>query len=681
MRKTLTFSTVVQAFVIFSLFIISACNRNTITTDGSGSSSNSGISGQILSEVSPQINQLGVSGLATEAFGVSSDSANNSYVVGYTTGNLSNASGGPSSGLSDFFITKYDSNNTRQWSKQYGLSSKTAQAKSVASDSDGNFCVTGITNGNFDNPAAAVTGYEEFIAKYNSSGSELWFKQLPTQLVALQGWSGVAIDSLGNCYISATTKANLPGTNADSNLDGTPISGVFGLFLAKFSSSSGVNTWTKQVDVSSGLSIIPRSITIDSSNNVYVTGTTSANLENAASLFSAASPTPVPTGAVLNSTGTSDVFIYKFDSDGNIQWQHQLGATCSSLVSGTIGWGVTVDSNKNVFIAGTSACSLKGDGSLISGGTFGLFLLSYNSGGNQRWLKELGISGSSTQAWGIALDSSESPTVVGTTSLDWKTADLTNGTGTAKINSDGFVAKFNNGDGSLKWIQQFGIDGYSTFARSVHIRQNDTILITGYTQANLEKGLGKALGSYDAFLARCNSLGICRTSWPTPTPSPVPTPSPTPTPTPSPTPTPTPSPTPSPTPTPDPDFTPNSLTAVPDTGFTQVALQWKFKVNPVCGQMSGGGSVSFILHRSSIVTTSTTLTPYGNCTNCGQLVTAGSQPNTWLFTDRTALQEGVRYYYKISAMVSGANAMGCGSYKDSNTVTVDTPASSPTSTP
>ena len=62
--------------------------------------------------------QLGTSGVDM-AHGVTTDSSDNIYVTGYTEGGLD---GNTSLGKKDIFLAKYNSSGTKQWTKQLGSS-------------------------------------------------------------------------------------------------------------------------------------------------------------------------------------------------------------------------------------------------------------------------------------------------------------------------------------------------------------------------------------------------------------------------------------------------------------------------------------------------------------------------------------------------------------------------------
>ena len=169
-----------------------------------------------------------------EARGVATDSSGNVYVVGGTKGNLNGIS---NSGRTDAFVIKFNSSGTKQWTKKLGTAQNDL-ANGVATDSSGNFYVTGFTYQHLDGNTSAGNA-DLFVVKYNSSGTKQWTKQLGTSSTDLA--DGVATDSSGNVYVVGYTYGGLDGNTNTGGSD---------LFVVKYN-SSGTKQWTKQLGSSS----------------------------------------------------------------------------------------------------------------------------------------------------------------------------------------------------------------------------------------------------------------------------------------------------------------------------------------------------------------------------------------------------------------------------------------------
>lgn len=69
----------------------------------------------------------------------------------------------------DIFITKYNSNGEKQWTKQIGSSSDD-RGYSIAVDGSGNSYITGMTTGGLDGNSN-LGGEDFFILKLDSDGN------------------------------------------------------------------------------------------------------------------------------------------------------------------------------------------------------------------------------------------------------------------------------------------------------------------------------------------------------------------------------------------------------------------------------------------------------------------------------------------------------------------------------
>jgi len=143
--------------------------------------------------------------------------------------------------------------------------------------------VTGSTDGGLD--GNTYYGKSDiFLVKYNSSGTKQWTKQLGTSEYELG--IDVTSDSSGNIYVTGSTYGGL---------DGNTYYGKSDIFLVKYN-SSGTKQWTKQLGTS--VKDYGNGVTTDSSGNIYVTGTTSGDLDG------------------NTSSGGSDIFLIKYNSSG-----------------------------------------------------------------------------------------------------------------------------------------------------------------------------------------------------------------------------------------------------------------------------------------------------------------------------------------------------------------------------
>jgi len=280
---------------------------------------------------------------------VTTDSSGNIFVTGSTRGGLD---GNIHSGNDDIFLVKYNSSGTKQWTKQLGTSSGD-WGNGVTTDSSGNIYMTGSTEGGLDGNTH-FGEWDIFLVKYNSSGTKQWTKQLGTS--SYDYGNDVTTDSSGNVYVTGYTGGGLDG---NTNL------GKEDIILVKYN-SSGTKQWTRQLGTSSY--DYGNGVTTDSSDNIYVTGSTLGNLDG---------NTNINLGVIVTfSWGNSDIFLVKYDSSGTKQWTKQLGTSSSEL-----GEGVTTDSSGNIYVTGNTLGNLDGN---TNSGDEDIFLVKYDSSGTKQ---------------------------------------------------------------------------------------------------------------------------------------------------------------------------------------------------------------------------------------------------------------------------------------------------------
>ena len=285
------------------------------------------------------IHQLGTS-VSEKANAIAVDTSGNVYVAGWTLGGLD---GNTNAGFRDVFLTKYNTSGIKQWTQQLG-STGNEEANGVTIDASGNIIVTGYTDGIL-NVAPNAGQSDLFVAKYNSSGVNQWTRQLGSSGVDVG--RGVVTDSTGDVYVAGYT---------GGSLDGNTSAGATDAFITKYL-ADGTKQWTKQFG-SSGLNNDDDifAITIDTSNNIYVTGYTQGGLSG-----NNAKP------------GTADVFVAKYNIGGTQQWISQFGTTGADT-----GLGIVADGSGNIFVVGSTDGNLDGN---INAGLDDIFLVKYNASG------------------------------------------------------------------------------------------------------------------------------------------------------------------------------------------------------------------------------------------------------------------------------------------------------------
>ncbi|MGV8934216.1 MAG: SBBP repeat-containing protein [Gallionellaceae bacterium] len=211
--------------------------------------------------------------------------------------------------------------------------------------------------------------------------------------------TGVAVDVNSNVYLVGYTYGNLAGTG---------LTGTRDYFLTMYDSAGNL-VRTKQLGVA-GKSTAATDVAVDTSGNVYVAGFTYGDLS----------------GNTL--PGTQDLFVTTYDAIGNWVRTKQFGVT-NSITSAN---SVAVDSSGNILVAGSTYGSLAG-----LTGVQDFFVTTYNSTGTLLRTKQLGASGTYTEANGVAIDANRNVYVTGYTKggLD---------SNTLKGIQDFFITKFDS---------------------------------------------------------------------------------------------------------------------------------------------------------------------------------------------------------------------------------------------
>ena len=276
---------------------------------------------------------------------VAVDGYGNAYISGTTGGSI----GGQNAGGFDAFLAKYDSSGALLWTRQLGTSDWDI-SNSVAIDGSGNAYISGWTDGSIGGPNAG--GPDAFLAKYDSSGSLLWTRQLGTSSSDVS--SSVAIDGsgTGNTYISGQTLGSLGGPNPSGNSFA---------FLAKYD-NSGELLWTRQLGT--GMGDISLSVASDRSGNAYISGYTKGNISG------------------LNAGG-DDAFLAKYDGSGALLWTRQLGTSTHDW-----SYSVAIDDSGNAYITGWTDGNIGGP----NDGGHDAFLAKYDPSGTLLWTRQMGTS-------------------------------------------------------------------------------------------------------------------------------------------------------------------------------------------------------------------------------------------------------------------------------------------------
>ena len=283
-------------------------------------------------------------------------------------------------GAQDFFIEKIDAIGNLLWAKQFGgIEGDISNA--IIADYEGNVYVTGFFSGIVDfDPGIDIfnltsfTGSNIFVLKLDNNGNFIWAKQM--EGMGYNGAAAISIDKMNNVILTGYFEDTVdfdPGVGNFNLIS----KGGYDAFVLKLS-SNGDFIWVKQMG---GIyNDMGTSITTDLYSNIYSSG-----LFNGIAVFNLGADS-----IYFTTNGESDIFINKFDLNGNCLWVKQIGG-----VSDDCSNAITTDINNNVFITGYFYDEVDFDPNsnifdLISNGNKDAFILKLDENGNFLWAKNIG---------------------------------------------------------------------------------------------------------------------------------------------------------------------------------------------------------------------------------------------------------------------------------------------------
>ena len=125
------------------------------------------------------------------------------YIAGYTRGDLD---GQTHNGATDAFISKFNSNGTKQWTKLLGTSGW-QKGYALSTGSDGSIYIAGYTWDDLDGQNLNGGYKDAFISKFNPDGTKEWTRLLGSIFEDIA--SAITTGSDGSIYIAGNTKGEL----------------------------------------------------------------------------------------------------------------------------------------------------------------------------------------------------------------------------------------------------------------------------------------------------------------------------------------------------------------------------------------------------------------------------------------------------------------------------------------
>ncbi len=294
------------------------------------------------------------------------------YLSGVTTGPLDGAT---KSGGDDAFITKYNPDGTKVWTRMMATAGNDS-ARALTTGLDGSIYVSGATNNYLGLEGQTNFGsYDGFVTKYNPDGTKAWAYQLGTSQEDRITSSTTGLD--GAIYFGGYTLGSLDGQTNSHYSDA---------FLTKFN-PDGTKVWTRIMGGSGSAGAADLATGLDGS--IYLTGTTGSdafvtkynpdgtkvwtNLMGSSFLGDARSITTGLDGSIYiggyivgsvdggTNSRAKDAFITKYNTDGTKVWTHLLGSRFDDE-----GFALTTGLDGSIYFSGITATQDTFEGQSIS---------------------------------------------------------------------------------------------------------------------------------------------------------------------------------------------------------------------------------------------------------------------------------------------------------------------------
>jgi hypothetical protein len=458
------------------------------------------------------------------------DNSNNIYVSGFYDAPITiSGQSGSTISLSnsgtetyDCFIVKYNDSGNILWANKLGGNLYDVPLKMVV-DSLNNVYVTGYYQSNLFNISdtnGTITlgnsgsGTEDgFVVKYNSNGTILWASKISGTLD--DRGSDLSIDSLNNIYVTGYYASNsitinrVTGPSSTITLTNSG-SATLNTFIIKYDTNGNI-IW---VNIIGGtLNESPQKIKVDSSTNVYVTGVYESN--------------PLTIGGTsLGNSGLSDIFIIKYNSNGNTAWANRISGFYTDSPKELI-----IDNLNNVYVTGNYASKLltisgqNGSSTTItnegnpSGGSYDSFIIKYNSNGTIVWVNKIGAYGDYDGTTNLNIDSSNNIYVTGYYNSQF-ILNISGQGGSTTINStiserQTYIVKYNS-NGNILWVNKIYGNSVLDTPIDLSIDSSNNVYVTGYYASNPITIYGNNndtidlinTDAYNSYIVKYNSSGI-----------------------------------------------------------------------------------------------------------------------------------------------------------------------------
>jgi hypothetical protein len=232
---------------------------------------------------------------------------------------------------SGMYVAKYRNDGQLLWAKSpVGK----GEAQGVGTDKDGNVFIGGYFTSSISFDGITINSYSEksgdaFVAKYSPAGQAIWASSFGGDDGEI---ASCETDLFGNVYLAGMFFSKTISTENNKLIN----NGLINAFIVKYD-QDGKLLWAKSAGGNNGdaPATATREFYVDKKGNAYCTGSNWSEFTFAGN--------PIKTIA-----GSEDIFLLKYDQDGNEIWGLDYGGSGRNA-----GRGITTDKNGNIFLSGS----------------------------------------------------------------------------------------------------------------------------------------------------------------------------------------------------------------------------------------------------------------------------------------------------------------------------------------
>ncbi|NER31886.1 MAG: PQQ-binding-like beta-propeller repeat protein, partial [Symploca sp. SIO1C4] len=382
------------------------------------------------------------------------------YATGYNT----------SSGSLICWVAKFYAKSGEQiWSKQLSdvIDASTSLGDDLAVDDDNVY----VLIRDYQNKKTLVTKLDL------DAGEVVWTYNFEYASGAVVSSSSIVTDGSGYLYVTGSVIGSMLSSDGDT-LTST---GTRDTWIAKLSTDQELD-WIQQFGSSESESYC-MDLAVDGSGNVYAVGYTTGAISG--------------TNA-SNNQASEDVWIAKYNSEGNRQWIEQFGSASDQNEQAL---GVAVDDSGGVYATGTTKGDLKEGVVEATYQNFQSWVAKFQaSTGEQLWLNQFGGQDAFNLSMGsISVDNDGGVYLGGSTEGQLEGLEPV-------TTRDALIAKYNAYTGEQLWLKQVSSsDDNQDFLYNMTIGSDGSLYVAGLTKGDMSETETNQ-GSDDIWIAQLREV-------------------------------------------------------------------------------------------------------------------------------------------------------------------------------